>query len=136
MTAAPEPSPARHPAVALVVDDDEAQRELLTFVLDKVGFAAHAVESSVAAKKWLRHHHPSLILLDVMMPDINGLVFCRWMRAQPSLRDVPVIMQTALRDEETAADALEAGATDFIRKPVRLEELKAKIERIRARHGP
>lgn len=123
------------PEVALVVDDDEAQCEVLTYALGKLGFEAHAVESSAAARKWLRHHHPSLILLDVMMPDVNGLVFCRWMRAQPSLRDVPIIMQSGLRDEETAADALESGATDFIRKPVRLEDLKSKIERIRSRHG-
>ncbi|MEK7767342.1 MAG: response regulator [bacterium] len=123
------------PEVALVVDDDEAQRELLTYALGKLGISAHAVEGPAAARKWLRHHHPFLILLDIMMPDINGLVFCRWMRAQPSLRDVPVIVQSALRDEETAADVLEAGATDFIRKPVRFEELKAKIERIRTRRG-
>lgn len=118
--------------LVLVVDDDEAQREFLTLALEKLGCAVHAVEGAAAARKWLKTHRPSLILLDVMMPDTNGLIFCRWIRSQAVFKAVPVIMETGLKDEETAADALDAGATDFLRKPVRLEDLRVKVERIRS----
>ncbi len=117
--------------VALIVDDDEELRGLLSFSVEKMGYKTHVVENTVNAKAWLSKHEPNLVLLDVMMPDGNGLDLCRWIRAEKRLANVPVLMTSALKDDETAQDALELGAVDFLRKPFTLQVLKEKIDKLR-----
>ena len=117
--------------VVLIVDDDEDMRDLLSFSVKKMGYETHLVENTVKAREWLAGHEPAVIILDVMMPDGNGLDLCRWVRAEPRLERVPVLMTSALKDLETAQDALELGAVDFLRKPFNLTALKEKIERLR-----
>lgn len=116
---------------ALIVDDDEDLRDLLSFNVEKMGYETHLVENTVKARAWLAKHEPAIVILDVMMPDGNGLDLCRWIRAEPRLERVPVLMTSALKDLETAQDALELGAVDFLQKPFTLMVLQEKIERLR-----
>lgn len=116
---------------ALIVDDNEEMRALFTLGVESLGYKAHAVENTAAARAWLAEQAPAIILLDVMMPDGNGLDLCRWIRAQRRIERVPVLMTSALRDEETVQDALELGAMDFLQKPFTMAFLKEKIERLR-----
>lgn len=115
----------------LIVDDDEDLRDLLSFNIEKMGYETHLVENTVKARAWLAKHEPAIVILDVMMPDGNGLDLCRWIRAEPRLERVPVLMTSALKDLETAQDALELGAVDFLQKPFTLTVLQEKIERLR-----
>jgi DNA-binding response OmpR family regulator len=116
-------------APVLVVDDTEEVRELVLSVLEDMGLAAHGVENVTAAKEWLSRNVPPLLIVDVMMPDGNGLDLCRWVRGQDAIKSVPVIVMTGIKDDETAQDALLMGAMDFVRKPVGMSVLKDKISR-------
>ena len=118
--------------LALIVDDDEELRDLISFNLTReMGYQTHLVENTAAARAWLEKHEPALIILDVMMPGGNGLDLCRWIRAEPRLERVPVLMTSAIKDLETTQDALELGAVDFMSKPFTLTTLKEKIGRLR-----
>lgn len=118
---------------ALVVDDDEDLRNLIAMSLEDMGYKAHVAIDVPSARKWLEGHQPTLIILDIMMPGGNGLDLCRWIRAQERLAKVPILVSSALKDEETAQDALELGAVDFLQKPFAVKTLREKIERMRRR---
>ena len=115
---------------ALIVDDDEHLRSLLELGVEQMGFKAHAVANTLLAKDWLESNLPKLIVLDIMMPDGNGLDLCRWIRKQPRLAKIPILISSALKDDETAQDALEMGAVDFLHKPFTMQALREKLERI------
>jgi len=116
---------------ALIVDDNEEMRELFAHGIQSLGYKVHGVGNAASARAWLADQAPAVIILDVMMPDGNGLDLCRWIRAQRRIERVPVLMTSALRDEETVQDALELGATDFLQKPFTMAALKEKIARLR-----
>ena len=121
----------------LIVDDDDDLSGFLILILKGFGFVPHAEPNVRLAKQWLAANpRVCLILSDVMMPDGNGLDFCRWVRAEPNLEKVPIILCTGLQDEETMNDALELWAVDFIYKPVTMATLKEKIDRLRRRSSP
>ncbi|MFA6092070.1 MAG: response regulator transcription factor [Elusimicrobiota bacterium] len=123
-------------AQILVVDDDDEVAEILQLSLKSLGYESHSECNTAAARAWLSEHPDVfLIISDIMMPDGNGLDFCRWVRSQPKLEKIPIIMCTGLGDDETLKDSLELGAVDFIHKPVSLDVLKEKIRRIIARRG-
>ena len=105
-------------APVLVVDDTDAVRELVMTILEDMGLRAHGAENVTDAKKWLSQNIPPLVIVDVMMPDGNGLDLCRWIRSQADIKSVPIIVMSGIKDDETAQDALLMGAMDFIRKPV------------------
>ncbi len=114
----------------LVVDDLELLRSLVTMFLGELGYQAHSVENTATARQWLAENVPLLVVLDVMLPDGNGLDLCRWIRSQPRLAAVPVLIMTAIKDDETFMDAMEQGAMDYIKKPMDLETFKNKIDRL------
>jgi len=113
----------------LVVDDMETVRGLVMAFLHELGYESHGVENVASAQEWLAKNVPPLVILDVMMPDGNGLDLCRWIRSQPRISAVPVIVMTAIEDDETAQDAFQLGAMDFIRKPIEMGVLAGKLER-------
>src|SRR5690349_19787612 len=115
--------------LVLVVDDDDELPQLNVIMMGRLGFSAKECENTSKAKEWLSKNKPKLILLDVMMPDGNGLDFCRWIKAQPGLEAIPVLILSAISDDETVQDALEMGAVNFIHKPFTFDELKEKVER-------
>ena len=121
-----------HPLI-LIVDDDTDWSDVLAVSLKKLGYRTHVVPDTKQARAWLGGaNHPALVLLDVMMPDGNGLDLCRWIRGKKEFEKLPIIINSGIKDEETAELALELGAVDFLHKPVNLDNLKHKIERLLA----
>jgi diguanylate cyclase (GGDEF)-like protein len=102
----------------LVADDDGLLREIATAMLDNVGFAAEAVASGEAAVAACAAAMPDLVLLDVEMPDGNGYQACSRIRALPGGREVPIVMVTGCDDAASINLAYDAGATDFVVKPI------------------
>lgn len=106
--------------VIMVVDDDFAARLQMRFSLENNGFTVVEAESGLEAITYFKKAHVDLVLLDVIMPEIDGLETCREMRGLPGGRHTPIVMITGLEDPETITHAFDAGATDFISKPLNL----------------
>ncbi|MFW5661917.1 MAG: response regulator, partial [Oceanicaulis sp.] len=102
----------------LVVDDIETNRRLLEARLTAEYFEVLQAEDGHACLKAAATEHPDLILLDVMMPGLDGFQTCRKLKADPALRHIPVIMVTALDQRQDRIKGLEAGADEFLTKPV------------------
>lgn len=111
----------------LVVDDDPAISEMLTIVLEAEGFEPIAVTDGNEAVSAFHEHEPELILLDLMLPGMNGVDICRAIRSESA---VPIVMLTAKTDTVDVVLGLESGADDYITKPFKPKEL---VARIRAR---
>jgi two-component system, OmpR family, response regulator MtrA len=114
-------------AKILVVDDDHAISEMLTIVLEAEGFESIAVNEGNEAVSAFQRHQPDLILLDLMLPGMNGVDICRAIRQESS---VPIVMLTAKTDTVDVVLGLESGADDYMTKPFKPKEL---VARIRAR---
>ena len=114
----------------LIVDDDSRGRETLEAVLTGLGHNLHFSDNGLDALKQASALQPDLILLDVMMPGIDGFEVCRRLRADPLLADVPVVMTTALDDKASRLAGIEAGADDFITKPIDRMEIRARVNTI------
>lgn len=115
------------PQKILVVDDDPAISEMLTIVLSAEGFDTVAVTDGALAVETAQREHPDLILLDLMLPGMNGIDICRAIRQESA---VPIIMLTAKTDTVDVVLGLESGADDYVNKPFKAKEL---VARIRAR---
>ncbi|MCT1492895.1 MtrAB system response regulator MtrA [Corynebacterium sanguinis] len=111
----------------LVVDDDPAINEMLTIVLESEGFETQSVTDGAAAVPAFNDYDPDIVLLDLMLPGMNGVDICREIR---KVSAVPIVMLTAKTDTVDVVLGLESGADDYITKPFKPKEL---IARIRAR---
>ncbi|MGO8998205.1 MAG: PAS domain S-box protein [Polyangiaceae bacterium] len=111
----------------LVVDDDAVSRHVLVQALAAAGFAHVAVGSGVEALAAIDKVHPSIVLLDLVMPAPDGYQILRILRARPETRDLPIVVLTALDAHDEIARAFEAGADDFVKKPFRAVELVARL---------
>ena len=118
-------------SAVFIIDDEEDLCNIAEIIFRGMKFSSASVNNISDAKEWLASNTPRLIVLDIMMPDGNGLDMCRWIRSQPHLKNIPVLIASGLGDEETLQDSLEAGATDFICKPYNQDLLKEKVERLR-----
>ncbi len=114
----------------LIVDDTPAGREALKGVLMDQGYELILAENGAQALERAARQVPDLILLDVMMPEMDGLEVCRRLRSDPRTAEVPVIMVTALDDRKSKVQGLEVGADDFISKPFDRVELRARVRTI------
>lgn len=114
----------------LLVDDTPAALEVLRGALEPEGYTLHMAASGEEALTAAATHRPDLVLLDVMMPGIDGFEVCRRLRSDADLRDVPVVMVTALGDRASRLRGLEAGADDFLTKPVDRLELRLRARTI------
>ena len=112
----------------LIVDDDEDIRSLLEFHLEKKKFDVDSADDAKSAQKKMLKKRPDVALIDVMMPDINGIDLCKWIVAQPSLQDLPMIMISALEDEATVQASMKIGAMGYITKPIDIKVLDNQIE--------
>ncbi|MDP7463837.1 MAG: response regulator, partial [SAR324 cluster bacterium] len=97
-------------ARVLVVEDEVKIAQLLREYLEKAGFAVDALARGDQAVEWVRRHNPDAVLLDLMLPGINGLEICRLLRRDPKTRDIPILMLTARAAEEDRVKGLELGA--------------------------
>ena len=114
-------------AKVLLVDDDDVLRQMTGTLLARHGFDVLPAESGIKALESLKITHPDIILLDVMMPDMDGFSVCRQIRADPSTSHIPIVMLTALDSVENKVKGFEAGADDYIAKPSEILELVARI---------
>jgi DNA-binding response OmpR family regulator len=115
----------------LVVDDDVFVRRFLKRALAHDGYAVSAVESGEEAIEAARQTRPAVVLLDIMLPDVDGVDVCARLRATTS---AIIIMLTAKRDLATRIESLDLGADDYVTKPFELAELLARIRALLRRH--
>jgi two-component system cell cycle response regulator len=114
----------------LIVDDEPVGRETLEMLLINQGYELTFASDGAETLRLAAEVAPDLILLDVMMPGMNGFEVCRRLRADPVLDEVPVIMVTALDDHDSRLRGIEAGADDFVTKPFNRAELRARVRTI------
>jgi PAS domain S-box-containing protein len=119
-----------HTTLILIVDDDAAGRETLAALLHAEQYQLAFADSGMAAIEAAATLRPDLILLDVMMPGMDGFEVCRRLRADPQLAEVPIMLVTALDDRESRLAGIEAGADDCVSKPYDRAELRARIRTI------
>lgn len=113
---------------ALIVDDDEELVELIRDVLEADGrFDVRVANNGFDAGMMVKEYHPDIIVLDVMLPDINGKEVCHRVRSDPALDDVKIICISGMVEQDKIAELTEAGANDFKQKPFEVEEL---VERL------
>jgi class 3 adenylate cyclase/CheY-like chemotaxis protein len=115
------------PARILVVDDRPEGRKLLALRLQHDGYVVRQADSGPQALALAGQEAPDLVLLDVLMPGMDGFEACRRLRAMPALRAVPIVMVTSLEGTDDCVRGLEAGADDFIIKPFKPAELQARV---------
>jgi putative two-component system response regulator len=112
----------------LVVDDVEGNIRLVAAVLEPHGYVVSSATDGESALVEIRRSHPDLILLDVMMPGLDGFETCRQLKDDPETRLIPIVLVTALREPHNRIHGLEAGADDFISKPFNPHELRARVQ--------
>ncbi|WP_019880260.1 response regulator [Succinispira mobilis] len=119
----------------LVVDDEDNIRELLRFTLEKNTFNVREASDGEQALKILTEYLPDLILLDLMLPKIDGLEVCRRIKNNPATAGIPIIMLTARAEEIDKILGLELGADDYITKPFSPREVIARVKAVLRRLG-
>jgi DNA-binding response OmpR family regulator len=115
------------PGRVLVVDDDEDSRRLLAHLLERKGYSVVLADGGPAAISTLEKTEVDVVVLDVMMPIMDGFAVCRELKKSPGTASVPVILLTARDDMETRATGMKLGVSDFLAKPVNKEELYVRI---------
>lgn len=111
----------------LVVDDDLNIQEMLNAGLSRYGYVVTVSSSAIDALSLIEKFKFDLVIIDVMMPDIDGITLCKTIRNMDKSADVPIIILTALSDAETMNDALLFGAVDYVVKPFDIRTLREKI---------
>jgi DNA-binding response OmpR family regulator len=114
----------------LVVDDDRDVAQTIKLALKRRSFQVQLAHSGMEALKMLRHYKPDLVILDVIMPGIDGFEVCRRLRAQPDTAGLPIIFLTARGQDEDRIEGLRAGADDYLSKPFSLEELFLRVQAV------
>mgnify|MGYP005845256493 CR=1 FL=1 len=117
-------------ATILIVDDTAAGRDVLASLLANRGYQLEFASSGREALNLATALNPDLILLDIMMPGMDGFEVCQILRSQPDICDIPILMVTALDDRESRIRGLEVGADDFISKPFDRVELRTRVQTI------
>ena len=104
----------------LIVDDESTGRTILTKIVQQIedGISVDAFDNPLEALSWLDSNHPDLIITDYRMPDINGVDLIRKIREMPTCQDIPIMMITVVSEKSVRYDALEAGATAFLTRPI------------------
>lgn len=114
----------------LVVDDEADVTDLVAYHLRAKGFHVETLNDATASLAKARHFLPDLVILDIMMPHLNGLQVCRLFRSEPKLARVPVVFLTAKAESHDRIEGLETGADDYLPKPFSPKELVLRVEAI------
>jgi two-component system phosphate regulon response regulator PhoB len=117
----------------LVLDDEPDVTELLEYKLEQEGYHVEVLNDPLAFVAKVRDFEPDLLVLDIMMPELNGLQLCRIARSDPAMKNIPVIFLTARGEAEDRVKGLETGADDYIAKPFNTKELLLRVGNILAR---
>ena len=113
--------------IVLLVDDSPEALGFLTEALEQSGFSVLIATSGQAALNIVERITPDLILLDAVMPAMDGFATCRRLKANPAVSQVPVIFMTGLTETEHVVNALDCGGVDYLTKPINIDELRARI---------
>jgi signal transduction histidine kinase/ActR/RegA family two-component response regulator len=127
ITTAKMKNPGGQPKV-LIVDDEVSVRITIESILSSEQYELHFAENGIQALSMAKKIQPDIILLDVMMPGLNGFEVCQKIRSMPSLAEVPIVLITALDDREARMGGIKAGADDFISKPFSGQELRLRVQ--------
>ena len=119
----------------LIVEDDDDIMELIRFNCEKEGFITTAAGSAEEALRLVEHTSPALIMVDLMLPGMDGLALCRVLKSSVLTRGVPIIMVTAKGEEADIVAGLEQGAEDYVTKPFSPRVLIARLKAVLRRHG-
>lgn len=114
-------------ATILIVDDAVINIGMLEDILSDLGYDTLSASSAAEATSLLMEKFPDLVLLDIMMPDINGYEFCQMLKENPYTRDIPVIFVSAAESDDEMEKAFEIGGVDFIKKPFNSTEIKTRV---------
>jgi signal transduction histidine kinase len=119
----------------MVVDDEEKSRRLLADLLAAEGYTVQAAADGMEALQLAHGFKPETILMDVMMPKLDGVEACRRLKADPATASIPVLMVTALSERADRLKGIQAGANDFLAKPIDAEELRLRVKNaVHAKH--
>ena len=119
----------------VVVEDEEDIREVLLYNLRREGYDALGFESGPEGLEGIRSKNPDLVILDLMLPGLDGLTICQQIRQDPALTSIPVIIVTAKEEESDLVIGLALGADDYIKKPFSSLELMARVRSLLRRTG-
>lgn len=111
----------------LVVDDEAGARTLIAIMLERGGFGVLKADGAREALDVLDQHDPDLIILDVMMPGMDGIELCQTIRAREATGKTPVLILSARGDAQSIIRGIEAGANDYLQKPILHNDLVAKV---------
>jgi two-component system phosphate regulon response regulator PhoB len=114
----------------LIVDDEEDILELIRYNLSKEGFDVHCVTSGEEGLSYARKTHPDVIILDLMLPGVDGLDVCKQLKAERQTQDIPIIIVTAKGEEADVVLGLELGADDYISKPFSPRVVSARVKSV------
>lgn len=114
----------------LIAEDEKDIRRLVVFTLERAGYEVLEAGDGREALRLATENQPNLILLDIMMPFLNGYEVCRKLRENPELKDTPIVLLSAKAQNYEIGEGLQAGATDYLIKPFIPRELAAKVKQI------
>lgn len=119
----------RATARVLIVDDETHNRSLLEIMLSSEGYELFTAASGEEALAVVEEHHPDLILLDIMMPELNGFQITTMLTANPETQHIPIIILSAIDDRGARERGLQVGAVAFLTKPIHHVELRALVRK-------
>lgn len=111
----------------MIIDDNETNVKLLDLVLTKAGFKTDKIINPKFAFDIIKETKPALILLDINMPEINGLKLCKMVKKDAETKDIPIIFVSTISDVQYIAGGLAIGAVDYIKKPIKPDEVVARV---------
>jgi two-component system alkaline phosphatase synthesis response regulator PhoP len=114
----------------LVVDDEQDLLDLIEYNLMKEGYNVHTADNGIDGIKTAKKYNPDLILLDIMMPRMDGLEVCDLLKEDENLKDTPIVFLTARGDEKTEVKGLDMGADDYLTKPISTTKLISRINAV------
>lgn len=114
----------------LLVDDDPALRGLLRQMLELGGYIVHEAEDGLDALKKLENIDPDVLVLDVMMPNMDGVTLCKKMRSDVSTMNIPIIMLSGKTQDKAVQEGLEAGANKYLKKPISFTDLISHVKEV------
>lgn len=119
---------AKNAPTIFIVDDDAPNRDLLALQMQRAHFQVKVASNGIEALELIQQVLPDIILLDVMMPGLDGYETCKQIKANPTLRDIPILFLSGLKETDNKVRGFEAGGVDYVAKPVQLPEVLARIQ--------
>ena len=123
------------PKKVLIVDDEPGIIVALQFLMEQSGYATTVAFSGEEAMEAVARHHPDLILLDIMLPVVDGFEVCQRVRENPDWNDIRIVLVTALGSEANVTKGLDLGADAYVTKPFSNADLVAKVRELLECHG-